>query len=349
MSSGCTGSKHKQDRHNCSLMLAWKLYLSDLEQWRIQITGSHVPVDSKVMWTLPIGDKERLDEDTRDLILAYSEKETVDNEIRQVIAQKRSFSSACQVPSAKKIKRFIVNKKRKQATRDQNVRESHNKVDDPEPSTSHTAASTSSFRQPDMVTGSTVEESVGNYQFLTEHDAQDGSADYTLKTDGQVAVSNIVLGSDTNEHIAAATNDGTYVFAYVGGEDHSGPLCAFYNGSTAQQTAHGNLPDLSTFSGIMKEQKLGLVETSAANHLGYMQSSSGLPINTQDISLLSVPISQAGSIESYNGSQPMTVLSHMAPRVTGVPFIGIDQDGQPCYPNLSDLVLVCPPDTNIPQ
>lgn len=35
--------QHKQDRHNCKVMLIFKLYLSDLTKWRVQITGLHVP------------------------------------------------------------------------------------------------------------------------------------------------------------------------------------------------------------------------------------------------------------------------------------------------------------------
>ncbi|XP_062617951.1 uncharacterized protein LOC134279561 isoform X1 [Saccostrea cucullata] len=43
---GCRGMQHKQDRHNCKVMLIFKLFLSDLTKWRVQITGLHVPKDS---------------------------------------------------------------------------------------------------------------------------------------------------------------------------------------------------------------------------------------------------------------------------------------------------------------
>ncbi|XP_061168591.1 uncharacterized protein LOC133177663 isoform X1 [Saccostrea echinata] len=43
---GCRGMQHKQDRHNCKVMLIFKLFLSDLTRWRVQITGLHVPKDS---------------------------------------------------------------------------------------------------------------------------------------------------------------------------------------------------------------------------------------------------------------------------------------------------------------
>lgn len=101
-------------------MINWKLYLSDLDRWRIQITGSHVPVD--VDWHLPYGDRERFDEDTRDLILKCSQKTTDDVEIMELIAQKQKFASLRSVPSCQRIKRFRKNRFYKEKTRDQNVR-----------------------------------------------------------------------------------------------------------------------------------------------------------------------------------------------------------------------------------
>lgn len=46
--------QHKQDRHNCSLMINMKLFLSDLTSWRVNITGAHVPPDSGVLWNPPV-------------------------------------------------------------------------------------------------------------------------------------------------------------------------------------------------------------------------------------------------------------------------------------------------------
>lgn len=43
--------QHKQDRHNCSLMVNMKLLLSDLSTWRVNITGTHVPCESGVVWS----------------------------------------------------------------------------------------------------------------------------------------------------------------------------------------------------------------------------------------------------------------------------------------------------------
>lgn len=53
---------HKQDRHNCKVMLIFKLYLSDLTKWRVQITGLHVPKGT--IWHPPKSDEKSLNADT---------------------------------------------------------------------------------------------------------------------------------------------------------------------------------------------------------------------------------------------------------------------------------------------
>ena len=103
--------RHKQDRHNCSLMLNWKLYLSDLEKWQIHITGSHIPVDSPVTWMLPRTHHQRLDEDTRDLILKYKDKKDTAS-IEQLLGAKKGTPCGQVIPSVSKIKRFMLNKKK---------------------------------------------------------------------------------------------------------------------------------------------------------------------------------------------------------------------------------------------
>ncbi|WAR19581.1 hypothetical protein MAR_001419 [Mya arenaria] len=109
---GCPGSRHKQDRHNCSFLLCWKLYLSDLDQWRIKLSGSHVPVDSGVTWVPPHKTRVRMDEDTCDAILKYSEKESSGVDIQKAIAATES-SSARTIPSKVKISRFLTHHKKK--------------------------------------------------------------------------------------------------------------------------------------------------------------------------------------------------------------------------------------------
>lgn len=54
--------EHKQDRHNCKVMLIFKLYLSDLTKWRVQITGLHVPKGT--VWHPPNSDEKSLNADT---------------------------------------------------------------------------------------------------------------------------------------------------------------------------------------------------------------------------------------------------------------------------------------------
>lgn len=60
---GCPGMEHKQDRHNCKVMLIFKLYLSDLTKWRVQITGLHVPKGS--VWCPPKSEERSFNADTR--------------------------------------------------------------------------------------------------------------------------------------------------------------------------------------------------------------------------------------------------------------------------------------------
>ncbi|XP_033628012.1 uncharacterized protein LOC117290626 isoform X1 [Asterias rubens] len=45
---GCKGARHKQDRHNCSVLVTLKLYLSDLHTWKVTITGQHAPQEGTV-------------------------------------------------------------------------------------------------------------------------------------------------------------------------------------------------------------------------------------------------------------------------------------------------------------
>ncbi|XP_063429414.1 uncharacterized protein LOC134712149 isoform X2 [Mytilus trossulus] len=74
---GCKGMAHKQDRHNCSVMVNMKLYLSNLNHWQIQVKGDHV--EDGVLWTLPPG--QRINEVTRDQIIStYSSEKPEDPE-----------------------------------------------------------------------------------------------------------------------------------------------------------------------------------------------------------------------------------------------------------------------------
>ena len=59
---GCKGARHKQDRHNCTLLINLKIFLSDLNTWRVHITGSHVPPDGAIKWQPQASAKQRIDE-----------------------------------------------------------------------------------------------------------------------------------------------------------------------------------------------------------------------------------------------------------------------------------------------
>lgn len=316
-------------------MLSWKLYLSDLEQWRIQITGSHVPIDSRVNWTLPAGDKERLDEDTRDLILSYSKKETFDNEIRQVIAQKHAFACPCQVPSNGKIKRFIVNKKRRRALRDQNVRESIGENDNSEPSTS-------SAKDMDNATDMDIEEY--DKSKTQDEDNVETVQDFTDLDANEVEM------SCPEEHTASTSND-NFVYTLVSSNDRSGQLCTVFNDTNSdvsQQTVQANTDQQFTNLDVVKQDQmvpLEIISTSLQNQLGFIPSSSGVQVSAQDLGVMALPVSQSGSLDpGTSGAQQMTVLSQLPGRV-----ISIDQDGQPCYPNFGDILFVCHQDPTIQQ
>lgn len=358
-------------------MLAWKLYLSDLEQWRIQITGSHVPVDSKITWTLPVSDKERLDEDTRDIIMAFSKKDkrSRNNEIRQVIAQKNSFSSARLVPSTKKIQRFIENKRKRKYIFDQNVRLSFcedasttkglptDELDNDKNEDNEVKQSVENYDEEDSVD----EEAVPDQSFGPTFFDDASSSREPVLNDEQLepnyvlesAEEQVTTSSSTeadNERkakqsldlmkiptvVSEADNVGgnsAVVFAYVGGEDNPS-LCAFYNTSVTEVAHQATQVDLSD----NRLQNFGIIKSTS-----YLPSSSGMSINRHEVGVLSVPMSQSVAMETYPVSQPVTVWSQGHSRVGGPQFIGVDQDGQPCYANLNDVVLLCPQDTTMQQ
>ncbi|XP_070569447.1 uncharacterized protein [Ptychodera flava] len=72
---GCSGVVHKQDRHNCTLLVALKIFLGDLKTWRVKITGSHVPPDVSIAWQPPPKESFRLDQDVKDVILSCCDKQ----------------------------------------------------------------------------------------------------------------------------------------------------------------------------------------------------------------------------------------------------------------------------------
>ncbi|XP_019642782.1 PREDICTED: uncharacterized protein LOC109484042 isoform X1 [Branchiostoma belcheri] len=110
---GCKGMAHKQDRHNCSLMITLKLFLSDLERWRVRVTGSHLPPDCTFPWVPPPKEKLKVDEDTRDLIVDYSlNKEKSTSDIYEVIQHHPEVDRG-KTPSKKKICYFVSSMKKR--------------------------------------------------------------------------------------------------------------------------------------------------------------------------------------------------------------------------------------------
>ncbi|XP_078590550.1 uncharacterized protein LOC144870391 isoform X1 [Branchiostoma floridae x Branchiostoma japonicum] len=110
---GCKGMAHKQDRHNCSLMITLKLFLSDLEHWRVRVTGSHLPPECTFPWVPPPKEKLKVDEDTRDLIVDYSlNKEKSTSDIYEVIQHHPEVDRG-KTPSKKKICYFVSSMKKR--------------------------------------------------------------------------------------------------------------------------------------------------------------------------------------------------------------------------------------------
>jgi len=106
---------HKQDRHNCSVMINLKLFLSDLTKWRVHIKGSHVPPNSGP-WQPPAPMKERLGEEIRDELLNTSAAAEVVTtaELQDVLLDKHLIPAHSRDTKTKrKIYCFVSNVKKK--------------------------------------------------------------------------------------------------------------------------------------------------------------------------------------------------------------------------------------------
>lgn len=99
---------HKQDRHNCSLMINLKLFLSDLSRWRVHLSGCHVPIESNVLWEPPAHAVQRIDEDVRDVLLSNSDKAS-SSQIHEILAR----TPASGTLTKKKIGRFVTSLKKR--------------------------------------------------------------------------------------------------------------------------------------------------------------------------------------------------------------------------------------------
>ena len=87
LSADCIGAAHKQDRHNCSVLVTLKLFLSDVSTWCVLVKGKHVTPDSDVLWEPPQSNKQRLDQDLRDLIISQKDKASYE-QILSMLKQK---------------------------------------------------------------------------------------------------------------------------------------------------------------------------------------------------------------------------------------------------------------------
>lgn len=117
---------HKQDRHNCSLMVNLKLFVSDLMRWRVHITGCHVPVEANFTWLPPTSSLERISEDVRDVILSGSEKKASPSQIQQmvskVIGPEKSANTLITAPSKRQIGRLVSSMKKRRKAKDYNFK-----------------------------------------------------------------------------------------------------------------------------------------------------------------------------------------------------------------------------------
>ncbi len=116
---------HKQDRHNCSVLVNLKLFMSNLTKWRVHLTGAHLPVDCRLMWEPPPPQTQRLDEDTRDLIVSFSNKVT-SSEIAEILSSKTSVSGRDPVIGKKRVAYFVSSMRKRRRERDYEYADTEN-------------------------------------------------------------------------------------------------------------------------------------------------------------------------------------------------------------------------------
>ena len=116
---------HKQDRHNCSVLINLKVFLSNPNQWRIHITGAHVPPESGLQWQPP--QTQRIDEDLHDLIITCSSNFNT-SQMTDILSKKHTIpdttDTAPPTPSItkKRITGYVSGMKKRRNTRDHNVK-----------------------------------------------------------------------------------------------------------------------------------------------------------------------------------------------------------------------------------
>ena len=106
--AGCKGAAHKQDRHNCGVLVILKLFLSDVTTWNVQIKGQHVPIENSILWEPPQPSKQRIDQDLRDLIISYKDKASDEQILAMLEHKSQSLPVIMQKPMNKRwLKRII--------------------------------------------------------------------------------------------------------------------------------------------------------------------------------------------------------------------------------------------------
>ena len=112
--------KHKQDRHNCSLLLNLKLFLSNLSEWRIHISGNHLPPESSEQWQPPPPERQKMGEDAKDVICKYYDKESNSN-IAELLVKQKQLKGHDQNTSKKRVSYFVSSMKKRRRERNYSV------------------------------------------------------------------------------------------------------------------------------------------------------------------------------------------------------------------------------------
>ena len=293
---------------------------------------------------MPTGMKDRLDEDTRDLILECSEMSINNSKIEQMIASQLSGSVARKVPSSKQIGRFVFNRRRRKNRKAEETRDSV--VNDEE--TRIYSDNTQVQIQTETVQTSTSETTpallIGNPESNTQGDeaVNSESAKATDKVD------------NINLHTASVSENSVTGCPEViqNGPGNSGFVLTYYDQSQgtplyASGTNLSNSADNPDIYNLYTGPKL---ENQAVDSVIMEQQFNQLPSNIQfQTSNLSASVgeftnvmnnpvvTQLGQDCSVTGSQPVQILPQMPPSFSGVQVINVDSEGQQLYGNYGDL------------
>lgn len=112
--------KHKQDRHNCSLLLNLKLFITDLSVWRIHVSGNHLPPESGVTWQPPPPQQQKMGEDAKDVIFKYYGKESNAN-IAELLVKENQLKGHDHNTSKKRVSYFVSSMKKRRRERNYNL------------------------------------------------------------------------------------------------------------------------------------------------------------------------------------------------------------------------------------